>query len=357
METKWEKLAEILVNYSVRVGSGDKVLITMMETDTLPLARACYQAVVRAGGLPFIEFQSALLERDLMKLGNKEQVSWVNDLHLYGMEWADCYIGLRGARNPFEWSDVSDEALSDHKKAMGVISAKRNDTRWVLTRVPNESFAQQSEMPLDSMMDFYFRSTLLNWEDQSAYLTKVASLLDSGQEVRIVGRETDIRFSTLGRPYAVADGRINMPDGEVFTSPVEDSVNGHIFFEFPGTYAGRNIHGIRLKFEKGRLIEATAESEEELLSRLLQMDEGASRVGEFGIGLNYGIDRYTGEVLFDEKIGGTIHLAMGRGYPECGGLNDSSLHWDIVKDTRKDSTLYLDGRVVMENGSWLVESK
>lgn len=354
MQAAWEQLADILVNYSVQVKPGDKVLIAMVEAETLPLARACYQSAIRAGGLPFVEYQSAWLERDLMRLGSREQVDWVNEMQLYGMDWADCYIGLRGARNPFEFADIPNDVLARHKKAMGVISARRNETRWVLSKVPNEALAQQASLPLDSMMDFYFRSTLMDWQAQRKMLDKVAGLLSSGSQVRIVGKETDLIFSTEGRVYEVADGRLNMPDGEVFTSPVEDSVNGHIYFEFPGTYAGRNVYGIRLKFQDGQLTEACAESGGDLLVDLLKMDEGASRMGEFGIGLNYGIDRYVGEVLYDEKIGGTIHIAMGRGYPECGGKNQSALHWDLVKDTRQDAVVYLDGRIVMENGAWEV---
>lgn len=352
IDQRWNELADILVNYSVGVKKGEKVLITMMETDTWPLARACYREAVRAGGRPFIEFQSAYLERDLMTLGTAEQVAWVNDMHLYGMDWADCYIGLRGARNPAELSDIPADVLSSHKHAMGIISAQRNSTRWVLSRVPNEAFAQQANMPLDDMMDFYFASTVLDWKAQLSYLESVQKLYSAGDEVRIVGRETDISFSTKGRIYEIADGHCNMPDGEVFTSPVEDSINGHIYFEFPGVYAGKVIQGIRLKFKDGKLIDFSSETEQDFLATVLHMDEGASRVGEFGIGLNNGISRYCYDILYDEKIGGTIHLAMGRGYPKCGGKNASALHWDIVKDLREEGAVYVDGKKIMEKGTY-----
>jgi len=354
MDKRWKELADVLVNYSVGVQPGDKVLITMMETETWDLARACYQEVVRAGGLPFIEFQSAYLESDLMRLGNHDQVAWVNDMHMAGMNWADCYIGLRGARNPAEFEGIPAETVALHKHAMGVISSARNRTRWVLSRVPNESFAQQAGIPLDEMMDFYFSSTVVDWDSRQDYFKSVRSLYEGGKTVRIVGKETDITFSTAGRTYAIAGGRCNMPDGEIYTSPDENTVNGHIYFEFPGVYAGKVIQGIRLTFKDGKLVEYSSETEQDFLDTVLHMDEGAQRVGEFGIGLNEAINHYCYDILYDEKIGGTIHLAMGRAYPACGGTNDSSLHWDIIKDLRQEGEVYVDGKLVMKDGKHLL---
>lgn len=355
MDKRWGALADILVNYSVEVKKGDRVLITMMEPETEPLARSCWQAVIKAGGFPFVEYQSAYLEKDLMLYGSMEQIQWVNEMSMMGMKWADCYIGLRGARNPHEFSAVSGERLSGHKKSMGRISAERNHTRWVLTRVPNEAFAQQSHMPLEEMMDFYFDSTLVEWRKERESLEKIKKLMEAGKIVRVTGKDTDITFTTDGRIYAMADGHINMPDGEVYTCPVETSVNGTVYFEFPGVYAGNYIEGIRLEFKDGALIHYSAQTNEKLLKEILTSDQGASTLGEFGIGLNYGITEYYGDILYDEKIGGTIHFAMGRGYPECMGNNGSALHWDIIKDTRSEGAVYLDGRKVMENGRWITQ--
>lgn len=354
MDKRWHELADILVNYSVKVKKGDKVMITMLEVETEPLARACYQEVIKAGGFPFIEYQSVYLDKELMEYGDEEQIGWVNEMSLSGMQWADCYIGLRGARNPHELCAISGEKLSLHKKAMGKISAERNNTRWVLSRVPNEAFAQQAQMPLDEMMDFYFESTIRNWEKEREQLEKVRDLLAAGETVRVTGKETDITFKTNGRIYVAADGHINMPDGEVYTCPVEESVNGKVYFEFPGAYGGKYIEGIRLEFKNGELVYYSAETNGDLLEEILSLDDGATTLGEFGIGLNYGITGYCGDILYDEKIGGTIHFAMGRGYPECLGNNGSALHWDIIKDTRREGAVYLDGRKVMENGQWFV---
>ncbi len=354
-DPRWEQLAEILVHYSTGTQPGEKVLITMMEVETFPLARAVYAQAVRAGALPHVEFQSAYLERDLMRYGTPEQLDWVPELSAYGMEWADVYIGLRGARNPHEFTGIAPDRLAAHKRAMGKVSAMRTElTRWVLVRVPNESFAQQAEMSLDEMMAFFFNATLRDWAQESKRYRELQKVFQAAETVRIVGRDTDLTFSTRGRTYEVADGHLNMPDGEIFTAPVDDSAEGYITFEFPGVYFGQQIHGIRLEFLQGEVVKASAESNEGLLHELLKMDEGARRIGEFGVGVNFGIDRFCYDILYDEKIGGTVHIALGRAYKECGGVNQSALHWDIIKDLRQEGAIYLDGRKVFENGKFLI---
>lgn len=354
-DSRWLQLADVLVNYSVAVKKGERVLITMMEIETFPLARAVYASVIRAGGLPFIEFQSAYLERDLMVLGGEDQVAWINEMHAHGMEWANVYIGLRGARNPSEFTGIAPSKISIHKKTMGVISGMRNElTRWVLIRVPNESFAQQASTNLDNMMDFFFQSTIKDWAKESKRYQEIKQVFQASENVQIIGKGTDIRFSTKGRLYEVADGHLNMPDGEIFTAPVDDSAEGYVYFEFPGVYMGQLIPGIRLEFHQGEVVKATAEQNESLLKSLIAMDDGARRLGEFGVGVNFGIDRFSYDILFDEKIGGTIHLALGRAYPENNGINKSALHWDIVKDLRQEGAIYLDGELVLEKGRFLI---
>lgn len=350
-DKRWNDVADILVNYSTQVKPGDKVLITMMEPETFDLARAVHAAAVKAGGLPHVEFQSAFLEGDLMRLGNHDQIDWVPEMQVAGLKWADVYIGLRGARNPHEWGSVSSENLSLHKRAMGKVSAVRNhETRWVLSRIPTEALAQEAGLSLDEMLDFYFGAVIRDWAAESVRYNEIKSVFQAATDVRITSPDTDIRFSTAGRTYVVADGRINMPDGEIFTAPVDDSVEGHIAFEFPGIYGGVKIEKIRLAFSAGKVVDATAATNEELLHRLLSMDEGASRVGEFGVGTNFGINRFCSDILFDEKIGGTVHLALGRAYAENGGINQSALHWDIIKDLRGGGTVTLDGKPALTDG-------
>ena len=355
LDERWTRLAEILVNYSTRVRPGERVMINMMETETRPLVEAVYREVVRAGGLPEVYYSSDFLKRTLMLEGSDEQVDWVPEIESYGMDWADCYIGLRGSRNPYEFSEISSQRLAAHRAAMGKVSRKRNEsTRWVLVKVPNENFAQQAGMSLDETMRFFFDASLRDWEQERRRYRELAAIFESAERVRIVGTDTDISFSTAGRKYVAGDGEFNMPDGEIFTAPVDDSAEGEIRFEVPAVYANRKIPGIRLRFERGVVVEASADENGEFLNQILDMDDGARRLGEFGVGLNFGIRRWTYEVLFDEKIGGTVHLALGRAYGECGGVNESALHWDIVKDLRANGYVELDGKRVLENGQFLV---
>jgi len=355
-DRRWSQLGEILVNYSTRTQAGERLLITMREPETLPLTIAVYEHAVRAGAFPQVQFASAYLERALLMHGSDESIARIPDLERSGMEWADISIGLRGARNPHELAGIPTERLAAHKRAQGAISALRNaQTRWALVRVPNESFAQAAGMSLDTAMEFFFDATLRDWEKESRRYRQIRDVFQAASRVRIVGRDTDLTFSTAGRTYVVGDGHINIPDGEVYTAPVDDSAEGVITFEYPGVYAGRTIDGIRLELRAGEVVAATADAGEEFLQQILAIDEGARRIGEFGVGVNYGIARFVGDILFDEKIGGTIHLALGRAYAECGGKNQSSLHWDLVKDLRSEGVIELDGRPVLEDGHFLTD--
>lgn len=354
-DPRWAQLADVLVNYSTKVKKGEKVFITMMEPESLPLMEQVYSKVVQAGAYPQVEYVSAILERELMRHGSMDQLNWVPGIQAYGMEWADVYIGLRGFRNPYEFAGISAERIAAHKKALGKTSAMRTElTRWVLIRLPNEAFAQQAQTSVDDMTEFLFNATLLDWSVEIKRYKEIAKVFQAAEKVRIVGRETDITFSTKGRNYVVGDGEFNMPDGEIFTSPVDDSAEGQIYFEFPGVYAGMLITGIRLEFSKGVVTKATAEENEDLLKRIIETDEGAKRLGEFGVGTNFGIDKFSYDILYDEKIGGTIHLALGRAYENCNGINKSALHWDLIKDLRQEGAVYIDGEKVLEKGQFLI---
>ena len=355
-DRRWSQLGEILVNYSTRTRAGDRLLITMMELESFPLTLAVYEHAVRAGAFPQVQFASAYLERALLTHGTEELIARVPDLERSAMEWADAYVGLRGARNPHELGDFPGERLAAHKRAQGAISALRNEqTCWVLVRVPNESFAQAAGMSLDAAMDFFFDATLRDWEEESRRYRRIWDLFQAAARVRIVGRDTDLNFSTAGRSYVVGDGHINIPDGEIYTAPVDDSADGVIAFDYPGIYAGRSVEGIRLEFRAGEVVAATAESGEEFLQQILAIDNGARRIGEFGVGVSDAIDRFVGDILFDEKIAGTIHLALGRAYAECGGTNQSAVHWDLIKDLRTEGAIELDRRRVFENGRLLID--
>jgi aminopeptidase len=356
VDPRWKKLGELLVSWSAGVKPGERVMISMGEIDTFPLVRGVYEAVIRAGGFPQVQFLSEALRHQLLKYGTPDQLSWVPEIEAHGMEWADVYFGLRGASNLHEHDDISAERLSLNQGAMGTVSTLRwQKTRWCLVRVPNAAFAQAAETDEETITEMFFAACLRDWKGDGERWRRWAARLGAGHRVRLTGKDTDLRFSVAGRTWLAADGRINMPDGEIMTAPVEDSVEGEIYFEFPGVLSGRLVRDIRLRFKAGKLVEATSSTNQDFLRSVLSSDAGAGIVGEFAMGTNMAVDRFCKDILIDEKIGGTVHLAMGRSYPECGGRNTSAIHWDIVKDIRSEGAVFLDDRPVLKNGEFLLE--
>jgi len=354
VDPRWRQLGELLVNYSLAVQPGEKVMVAMGELESYPLVRGAFEAVVKAGGYPQVQFLSESLRHQLLKYGSAEQLAWVPALEAYGMEWADCYLGLRGASNLHEHDDIPADLLSLNQKAMGKISALRwEKTRWCLVRVPNAAFAQQAQTDEETITEMFFNACLLDWPKESARWREWAKRLDGSSRVRVTGKETDLSFSVRGRKWFAWEGKSNMPDGEIMTAPVEDSLNGEIFFDFPGVLSGRLIHDIRLRWKAGRLLEASSATNQDFLRAVLATDAGSGIVGEFAMGTNLAVDRFCKDILIDEKIGGTVHLAFGRSYPECGGLNSSAIHWDIVKDIRAEGLVEVDGTPVLRNGEFL----
>jgi aminopeptidase len=344
-----------MVGHSTAVQPGERVMIAMSEVETYPLAHAIYEAAINVGAYPQVQFLSESLRHSLLKYGNADQLSWVPEIEAYGMEWADVYFGLRGGYNLHEHADVPAERLSLNQVAMGKISTLRwQKTRWCLVRVPNAAFAHQAETDLETITDMFFDACFLDWESESKKWQAQADKLNQGSRVRIVGKETDLTFSVEGRKWMVFDGKINMPDGEIFTAPVNETLDGYIYFEFPGVLGGRLMHDIRLCWKTGRLVEASSSTHQDYLHQVLASDEGSSLLGEFALGMNPYVDRFCKDILIDEKIGGTVHIALGRAYPECGGTNQSAIHWDIVKDLRREGAVYLDGKAIMERGKLLV---
>jgi aminopeptidase len=273
----------------------------------------------------------------------------------WGMEWADVYFGLRGAHNLYELSDISPEKLAANQSAMGAVSSQRwKKTRWCLVRVPNESFAQQAHTNYEIIEEMFFSSCFIDWKQKSFTWNKWALQLGKGKYIQIVGKGTDLSFSTEGRKWIPFAGKNNMPDGEIATAPIISTVNGTITFEHPGILGGRFVHDIRLTWEKGVLTDAHSSSEQAFFQSILSKDKGAACIGEFALGTNFNITRFCNDILIDEKIGGTIHIALGRAYPECGGKNVSSIHWDIIKDIRKDGCVLLDGMPIVKKGNILL---
>lgn len=355
MDKRWEQLGDLLVNYSLAVKPGEKVMIAFVELETYPLMHAVYKACLKAGAYPQVQFLSEELNRLTLKFGSDEQIGWVPEIEAYGMEWADVYFGLRGAHNLDVFWDVTSEKLSLLRRAMGKVSTLRwQKTRWCLLRVPNAALAAQAGVDEETITDMYFNACLLDWPAVSQEWRRWAAILDQGDQVRVLGKETDLSFSLAGRTWEVADGHINMPDGEIATSPVESTLDGTIYFDFPGVLGGRLVHDIRLTWEKGKLVEATSSTNQDFLRSVLNTDPGASLIGEFAIGTNPEIKHFCKDILIDEKIDGTIHTALGRAYPQVGGTNQSAIHWDIVKDMRQEGEIYMDGKLIYQKGKVLL---
>jgi aminopeptidase len=271
------------------------------------------------------------------------------------MEWADVYFGLRGAHNLHEHWDIPVGRLSMNQAAMGKISSLRwQKTRWCLVRVPNANLAQQAETDLETLTEMFFSACLIDWKAEAARWRQWADGLEGAAEIHITGRETDLRFSVKGRRWMVGDGKMNMPDGEVATSPVTETLDGQIYFELPGVLGGRLMQDICLKWKQGKLVEARSSTNQDFLEAVLRTDAGASLIGEFGLGTNPGLTLFSKDILLDEKIGGTVHIALGRAYPQCGGTNQSAIHWDIIKDLRSSGTVYADGQPLLQNGVFLL---
>jgi aminopeptidase len=326
-------------------------MIAMSEAETSPLAEAVYEACIKAGAYPQVQFLSEKLRHSLLRNGNPEQIAWVPEIEAYGMEWADVYFGLRGACDLDIHSDIPADVLARNQEAMGKVSTLRwQKTRWCLVRVPSQALARQAGCDLDTITGMFFDACLLDWREESRRLASWAERLERAELVRIVGKDTDLRFSVKGRRWTVGDGRWNMPDGEIATAPLTETIDGEIRFEFPGVLAGRLMHDIHLAWKSGRLVEASSGTNQDFLLAVLGSDPGAGLIGEFGMGTNPHINRFSKDILLDEKIGGTVHIALGRAYPQCGGTNQSAIHWDIIKDTRREGAVFVDGAAVLENG-------
>ena len=356
MDPRWQQVADVLVRYSTAVRPGERVMIAMTEIETFPLAQAVYEACVRAGAYPQVQFLSEKLRRTLLKFGDGDQCGWLPEIEAFGMEWADVYFGLRGASETGLMRDMPAAALAANQRAQGMVSALRwEKTRWCLARVPTEAMAQQAQIDLATLEEMFFTACLLDYAACGRRWREQADGLQGARTVRIVaGEETDLSFSVAGRSWRVFDGKINLPDGEIYTAPLEETLDGRIHFELPGVFGGLLVPDIRLEWRAGELIHASASSNADYLWRVLSTDAGASRPGEFAFGMNPYINRFCQDILYDEKIAGTIHLALGRAYPECGGVNQSSIHWDLVKDLRNGGAVYVDGKPVLEQGKLLI---
>jgi len=361
-----DALAQILVRYSTHV-EPDDVCVIQSTTEAEPLVQAIYEEVLRAGGLPIMQLSTEGAAPAFYELANEKQLEWVPPTATWAAENADVRIAVMADMNTRALSQVDPkrQAITNRARQPLMETSMRRSAeggyRWSLTLFPTHAYAAEAGMSLAAYEDFYYRACLATdedpltaWQRQSDQVKRLAAWMEGKEEVRITGPETDVTLGVAGRKFVPCVGLHNMPDGEFFTGPIEDSVNGEIAFSFPASYGGREVAGVRFKFEDGKVVDATAERGEDFLIEMLDTDEGARRLGELGIGTNYGISTGTKEILLDEKIGGTVHMAIGMSYPETGGVNNSAVHWDMVCDLRSGGSITVDGEELQRDGRFLV---
>jgi aminopeptidase len=355
----------VLVDYSTRVGRGDIVLLSSSPQGA-PLVRSLYRKVISAGGHPHLRIRFEEEAEALLKSGSDEQLEWMNPATLEDVERADVRIWIEADVNTRSLSGVDPARQARFARAREAMRDRyfertaSGELRSVVTLFPTRAAAQDAEMSLAQYEDFVYRAGFLDraepvreWEALGGTLRRLSDWLGARRELRVVAEGTDLTAGVEGRTWIPCDGKENFPDGEVFTGPVESSLEGTVRFSYPATFAGRVVKDVELTFREGKVVESSASDGEELLHEMLALDDGARRAGEFAFGMNDAVQEFTGHTLFDEKIGGTMHLALGKSYPESGGVNQSALHWDLVCDLRAGSEVYADGELVYRDGRFL----
>ncbi len=366
MNKLWEKYARVLVDYSVKVEKNDLVIIRSESFEAQPLVKEIYKRVLEKGANPIVRCGVDGLQELFIKHAADEQIDYVDPITKFEYETATKYISIGAPLNVKNMAKADTNRMARRSKATKVLSetllkrAAAGELDWVIADYPTHALAQEAKMSLDEYTEFLINSCYLHLDDPAEMWRKIdtrqqvmADYLTNTSKLRVVGERTDITFSTAGRKWKNCSGSCNFPDGEIYTSPVEDSANGHIYFDFPAIYRGNESHKIYLELENGKVTKATAEKGEEFLLSMINMDEGSSYVGEIAIGTNDMIQEVTGNILFDEKIGGSIHMALGSSYPETGGKNVSGLHWDIIKNMKNGGEIYADDKLIYQNGKFL----
>jgi aminopeptidase len=364
-DPRLEKLAAVLVNYSVGVRKGQVVRLSGAPVAE-PLIVELYREVLKAGGHPIVRMSPDELSEIFYKTAGEEQLRYFSPISMYEVEHIDCTIGI--------WADENTRALTNcDPKKIGISQAARQpymevflkraaaaQLHWSGTQYPTQASAQDAEMSLAEYENFVFSAGLLDkpdpvaaWMRLSERQQRLVDYLNGKRDYHVVSANgTDVRMSVAGRRWINCDGHENFPDGEVFTGPVLDSVNGTIHFSFPAVHHGREVQDVKLTFKDGKVVDASASKGEEFLISMLDTDAGSRFLGECAIGTNYQIRRYTKSTLFDEKIGGTVHFAVGSGYPETGNTNQSGLHWDMVVDLRQGGYVEIDGVKINVDGKF-----
>ena len=352
--------AELLAGYCLDVRRGETISIGS-TIEAVPLIEAAARAVIERGGHPLVRIELPGVTEFFLQRADDEQLTHIPASTLAEAQEADGRIRIAADEDTSAMRGVDPRRQAAFERSRDPLRRLARQKRWVLTQYPTAGYARLAGMELSEYEAFLARALFLDrpdpaeaWRELGRRQAGLVEFMSGVRSIRIEGEGTDLSLSVEGRTWINSDGRRNMPSGEIFTGPIEDSANGRIRCGFPVCRDGRQLSGIELEFRDGTVVEARAEDGEDYLNAMLDVDAGARRLGELGLGLNYGIDRFTGSILFDEKIGGTVHLAVGQSYPETGGTNASALHWDFIVDTRRNARIHADGRLVMEDGRWLV---
>jgi len=366
VDPRVETVARILVDYSVKVKPNQLVRIAGAP-EGAPLILAVYQKVLERGAHPFLQLELDEAEELFYRYASDTQLDYVPPYRKDVIEQIDAAVGIWTDVNTKQLSSADPAKQSRRATALRPLSdrfldrAAKKELHWTGTIYPTQAFAQDAEMSLREFEDFVYNGCLVHepdpikaWKKISREQQHIVDRLNKARKIHVVGPDTDLKLEVTGRKWENCDGHENFPDGEIFTGPIEDSVNGHIRYSYPACAYGREAEDVRLWFKDGKVVKATAAKNEEFLLKMLKTDKGARYVGEFAFGTNYGIQRFTKNTLFDEKIGGTIHLALGKGYPESGSKNNSAIHWDMVCDLRQGGEVRVDGTLFLKDGKILI---
>jgi aminopeptidase len=363
----YQKLAQILVDHSTNVKPGDRVAIET-TTNASELVSQIYELVLLRGGNPHMLLSLPEQDRIFFKYANMDQLVYTPAFQKLVTEEFEVYIRVRAEIDPRALIDVPPEKQSLRQKGMAQVRNRMlqrgadNSLRWVLTQFPTEGYANEAGMGLPEYTDFLLSAChaddktadpIEHWEFVRVQQRRMIDSIEGHDEIKLLGPNVDLTLSVKERKFNNSYGKHNLPDGEIYTGPVENSVNGWVKFTYPAIYQSQAVEGVELTFERGRVVSAKAQVGEQLLLAMVNSDEGSHYLGEFAIGTNYEINRFTRNILFDEKLGGTFHIALGAGYPETGSRNTSAIHWDMICDMRKDSEMRVDGTAIYRNGKFI----
>ena len=361
------KFAQILVDHSTKVGPGDRVGITATSAAE-PVVKELFALILDRGGHPHLLLDFPGQDEIYFDHANDDQLDYISPFQKMAFEDFEVLIKIRSDTNTRSLSDVDPARMARRQKAMSQLLRAQmqrgadKTLRWMSTLYPTNAYAMEAEMGFEAYQDFVFRAChadegtpdpVAYWQGVEQEQKSIVERIEGHDRVELHGPFVDLSLSIKGRTFRNASGQHNLPDGEIYTGPVEDSANGWVRYTYPAVYQGRVVEGVELTFEEGKVVKATARKNQDFLLQMLNTDPGARFLGEFAIGTNFEINRFTHNILFDEKIGGSFHMAVGAGYPETGSQNKSIIHWDMICDMRKDSEILVDGEVVYKNGGFV----